>query len=163
MTANRPLDPDLDLLEAFGLTQADIDANRAGRLSPLQRRQLAASGTRNLLAALAAGVILAAILAFVADRPLKPAQYITAGLLFLAVLAVGIHDFRRTRAAGAAGVERLSGPVRVFSQGREGWQLSVANRTFRVPVRPWHIQNDAVYHVYFSPAANRIVAMERAE
>ena len=132
-------------------------------MSPLQRRQLAASGTRNLLAALACGIILAAILGFVADRPLKPAQYITAGLLFLAVFAVGLHDFRRTRRAGAAGVERLSGPVHVFSRGNQGWHLSVADRLFRVPVRPWHIQNGAPYHVYFSAGANRIVSMELVE
>ncbi len=108
-------------------------------------------------------MILAAILAFVADRPLKPAQYITAGVLFLAVFAVGVHDFRRTRRAGAAGVEILSGPVHVFSRGSQGWHLSVEERQFRVPVRPWHIENGAFYHVYFSPGANRIVAMERAE
>lgn len=57
-------------------------------------------------------------------------------------------------------VDTLVGTVEVSSQGRQGWFLSVADRTFRMPVRPWHITSGASYRVYVSPRANLIVAME---
>lgn len=151
-----------DALAAFGIGPDDIAANREGRLSPRQAKQIAASGTRNLAGALFAGVILALILAFVVNHPLKPAQPITAGILFLAILAVGIHDFRRTRAAAKGPIERISGPIEITARGTQGWFISVAGREFRMPVQPWKLQNGTVYHVYFSPRANRIVAMEPA-
>ena len=159
---NAPADPRADLLKAFGLGPEDLEANRAGRLSALQAKQLAASGTRNLIGALFGGVVLAAILAFVVNKPLKPAQWITALILFLALLAVGLHDFRKTRAAAGLGVEEFRGPVGVESRGKDGFWLTVAGREFRMPVRPWHVQNGAGYRVYFSARANRVVAMEPA-
>ena len=150
-----------DLLQAMGVGTEDLEANRTGVLSPRQARQLVHSGIRNLLASLVIGVILAAILAFVASKPLKPVQWILAGVLALAALAVGIVDLRRTRGAATVGrVECLAGPIQVASRGKQGWHLTVAGKTFRLPVRPWQLKNDAVYRVYVAPLADRIVAME---
>jgi hypothetical protein len=152
------------LLTAFGITEADLQANRAGRLGPRQATSIRRSGARNLAAALAGGAILAAILAFVVDRPLVPAQYITAGLLFVAMLAVGVYDVVRTRRAAAAGVvEEVRGPVGVQSRGRQGWFLMVGQEEFRVPVQPWKLFPGASYRVYFARQARRVVAMEPDE
>jgi len=119
------------------------------------------SGFRNFLGALLCGVVLAAILMFVVHKPLKPGQWITALVLFLAVLAVGIYDMMRTKAAAAAGtVETLTGPVKVHRQGKSGFRLIVAGQNYPVPVHFWHIQNGAPYRVYVVSRARRIVAME---
>lgn len=149
------------LLDAFGISAEDIAANRNERLGPAQARNLRRSGYWDLAAAFAVGVILAAILYGVANRPLRPAQWITAAVLFLIAFIVGFLHHRRMIAAVADGrVDTLVGVVEVSSRGKQGWFVSVADRTFRMPVRPWHIKSGASYRVYFSPRANRIVAME---
>jgi hypothetical protein len=152
------------LLAALGIDEADIEANRAGRLGPRQAKELRRSGARNLAAAFVGGAVLAAILFFVANRPLVPAQYITAGLLFAALLAVGVYDFVRTRRAASVGrVSVLSGPITVISRGTQGWHLRVADQEFRMPVRPWNLEPGAPYHVYFVDGGRRIVGMEPAD
>ena len=150
-----------ELLRVFHLGPEDLEANRSGTLSARQGRQLVQSGIRNVLASVVIGALLAAILYFIASKPLKPVQFIVAGILFAAALLVGIRDLRRTRAAAAAGrVECLTGPIEVQSRGRQGWHLVVAGRSFRLPVRPWHLKSGAAYRVYLARQANRIVAME---
>lgn len=149
------------LLQAFGIDGADLQANRVGALGPRQAREIRRSGVRNLLAAFAGGVILALILFFVADRPLVPAQFITAGVLFAALLATGLFDFVRTRRAAAEGrVTMLRGPIQVQSRGTQGWHLDVAGESFRVPVQPWSLQSGEAYRVYVVDGARRIVGME---
>jgi hypothetical protein len=149
------------LLGAFGISMDDLHANRSGRLGVAQVRQLRRSGLNNVGLALAAGAVLAAILFGVANKPLKPAQWITALVLFAAVLATGIAHYRRTHAAASVGiVERLSGIVQVISRGKSGFVLEVSGRTFRMPVRPWHIRSGAPYHVYVAPGVNIVVGME---
>lgn len=156
-----PTDHATELLDAFKIGPDDLAANRAGTLSPLQRRRLAGSGTRNLAAALAVGVMLAAILAFVAKKPLVAAQVITVGVLFLAVFAIGVHDFWKTRTAARDGrVECLTGPIQVRSRGKAGWYLTVAGTSFRLPVHAWHLHDGATYRVYHAPRAGRVVALE---
>lgn len=150
-----------ELLAAFGIGAADLDANRAGRLGEMQARALRRSGWNNLLLTGVVGLILAAILAFVANKPLKPAQYITALVLFGATLAVGIDHFRKMNAAAADGrVDCLTGPVQVQSRGKQGFYLAVAGRSFKLPVRPWQVSSGANYRVYISTRAVQIVAME---
>ena len=150
-----------ELVDAFKITEADVEANRAGKLGATQARHLRKSGLANLFGALVCGVILALILAFVVHKPLKPAQWITALILFLAVLAVGINDLRKTGAAAAAGtVEKLAGPIQVQSRGKQGFWLRVSGRDFRMPVHPWKLKNGEPYVVYFTPLGNRVVGME---
>lgn len=151
-----------DLLRTFGIGPDDLAANRAGRLGAGQARRLLRTGWLDIGAALVVGVVLLAILLFVADKPLRPAQWITALVLFLVTLAVALHFWRRVHAAVTDGrVERVTGPVTVESRGNQGWFLRVAEREFRLPVRPWRLEDGAAYHVYVTPVANRIVAMER--
>ncbi len=149
-----------ELLKAFGIGADDIARNREGRLGPAQARALRRSGINDVIAALVAGAVLAAILLFVANRPLKPAQWITASVLFGAALATALHHFRRTAAAADGVVEVLAGPVSVQSRGRNGWFLVVGGRSFRLPVRPWLITSDARYREYVVPRVGLIVGME---
>ena len=150
-----------DLLRLMNNSPEDLEANRAGRLSPRQARRIAQSGVSNLLGAVFIAVALAVIVYAVANKPLMPVQWGLAGLLAVIVLIVGYVDFNRTRQAAAdARVEVLAGPVRVEMRRREGWFLVIAGRSLRLPVRPWNVKNDAPYRVYFAPKANRIVALE---
>jgi hypothetical protein len=150
-----------DLLQLFHLGPEDLEANRAGKLSPRQARALRQSGVRNLLGSLLIGLILAAILFGVANKPLVPAQWITAAVLAGAALIVGYVDYNRTRLAAAdARVEILSGPARVQMRRREGWYFNIAGRSLKLPVHFWNVKNDASYRAYIAPRANRIVAIE---
>lgn len=150
-----------ELLQAFHIGPEDLEANRSGALGERQKQLLARSGMMNLLGAFVIGLLLAAILYGVAKKPLVPVQWILALILFGAALAVGSFDFRRTRAAAAEGrVECLTAPVRTQSRGKAGWYLVVGGRSFKLPVRPWQVKNDARYHVYIAPRANRVVGME---
>jgi hypothetical protein len=98
---------------------------------------------------------------FVAEKPLKPVQWIVFGLMAAAVVAVGAFQFVRLQAAGRAGtVQCLVGPIQVRLRGRAGWFLHVAGESFRLPIRPHHLPYQAPYRVYVAPAAKRIVAME---
>ena len=149
------------LLKAFGLGPEDLDASRTGRLGPGQVRRLRKSGQADVFSALALGAGLAVILLFVVHKPLAPAQWITASVLFLIVLAVGLNHARKMRDAVADGrVECLTGLVEVRSRGRNGWWLSVDGKSFRLPVRPWKIGAGQRYRVYISPHADQIVGME---
>src|SRR4029079_1712605 len=133
----------------------------AGRLGPAQGRGLLRSGSANLAGAFLIGVLLAAILYGVAAKPLAPIQWILGILLFVIVLIVGIRYFLQTRAAVSEGrVESLVGQVHVQSRGRAGWFLTVAGQSFQLPVRPWQIQGDAPYRVYFVPRTRTVVAIE---
>lgn len=150
-----------DLLRAFGNDADDLEANRRGALGPAQVRRLHRSGWSNIVGALVIGVGLALILAFVADRPLKPVQWLLSLGFFLAVLAVGLSHMRKTRAAAAAGVvEMLAGPVAVRLQRQQGYWINVASRTLKLPVRPWAVESGRSYRVYVAPRAEFVVAME---
>lgn len=152
-----------ELLRAFEIQGEDLEANHAGRLGPAQSRRLLSSGNSNLAGAFLIGLLLAGILYGLANKPLMPIQWILSLILFVIVLIVGIRYFAQTRAAVAEGrVESLVGPVHAQSRGRAGWYLVVADQSFQLPVRPWQIQRDALYRVYFVPRTHTVVAMEPA-
>ena len=147
------------LLQAFSITPDDLEANRNGRLGAAQRRRLLSSGYWNLAGALLIGALLGAIPFISSKRPMVPAQFITAGVLFAVVLAVAVRYFLRIRSAVAANrVDCFAGPVALSSEGRSGFFVTVNEQSFRLPIRPWHVQHDAAYRVYI--AAGVIVAME---
>jgi hypothetical protein len=149
------------LLGAFHSTWDDLAANRAGRLGPQQAERLRRSAVWNLIGAACLAACLAAIVLAVAQRPLKPVQVIIAGALGLALVVLGVTMFvRLRRAAELAVVERASGSVRVVRRGRAGLFIVVDGHDFRLPIRPRHVANGGTYHVYFTPAAQRIVSME---
>jgi hypothetical protein len=160
---SEPMSHHEELLRAFGIQYEDLQANQAGRLGVTQERKLLSSGNGNLAGAFLIGLLLAGILYGVAHKPLVPAQWITALILFLIVLIVGFQYFRQTRAAIAEGlVESLVGPVQVRSRGQAGWHLTVAGQSFKLPVHPWQVRRDVTYRVYFVPRTRTVVAMEPA-
>ena len=155
------MDHRAELLKVFDIGPEDLEANRVGALGQRQARRLLRSGHWNLVGAVFIGLALAAILYWVARKPLAPVQWILAAGLFVAAMITGIVYFRRVRAAVAEGrVQCLTGPVQTRMQRRAGWYLSVAGRSFRLPVRFWHVRNGRSYRVYVSPQPNVIVAME---
>jgi hypothetical protein len=160
---SEPKDHRTELLRAFQIQPEDLEANRAGRLSVAQGRNLLKSGISNLAGAFLIGLLLAGILYGVVHKPLVPAQWITALILFAIVLIVGLRYFLQSRAAVAEGrVETLVGSARAQSRGRAGWFLVIAGQSFQLPVRPWQIRGDAHYRVYFVPRTRTVVAMEPA-
>ncbi len=153
--------PQDDLLRAFRISIEDLEANRRGQLGATQRRKLLNGGNWNVVLAFVLILVLAAILYGVAAKPLAPIQWILCVILSVIILAVGTQYFRQTRAAVAQGrVEQLVGQVHKHSHGNRGWFLTVAGHSFRLPVVPWHIQQDATYRVYYEPQLHVIVAME---
>src|SRR5262245_42488865 len=120
-----------ELLHLLHLGPEDLEANRRGMLSQRQARYLVQSGVRNLLGSLVIGLVLAAILYGVANKPLVPIQWILAAALAAAALIVGYIDYHRTRLAAAdLRVECLRGPARVEIRGRTGSYLVIAGRSF---------------------------------
>jgi hypothetical protein len=150
-----------ELMRAFRIGPDDLEANRAGQLSDRQVKRLISSGMLNLLGTAAIAAAVSAILFLVAEKPLKPVQVMIAVVLSASALTVGIAMFVRTRAAVAAGrVDCVTGPAFARLRGRAGWYLRVEDRSFRLPVQFWRIENGAPYRVYVTPKVNRIVAME---
>src|ERR1041384_8286634 len=56
------------------------------------------------------------------------------------------------------GVVLAGGLVTVNMRGRAGWYLNIEGRSFRLPVRFWHVGRGVTYDVYIAPAAKLIVA-----
>lgn len=136
-------------------------ANRMGQLGPRQRQRLERSGYWNLFGSVVIAGILLAILLFVAERPLKAIQVSLVVGLMVASLGLGVVMLLRSRAAAAAGdVEILVGPVRTYLRRQAGWYLTIGERTLKLPVQFWHIENGPSYRVYVAGKASRIVAME---
>jgi hypothetical protein len=150
-----------ELLQAFHMGADDLDANRSGRLGDGQVKRLQRSGLYALLLGIvmAAGVV--ALILLVASRPLKAVQIILLIALSGAALTIGVVMFRRGRQAAARNdVECVTGATYAQMRGRAGWYLVVGERSFRLPIRFWHVENGAPYRVYYTPTGNLVVAME---
>ena len=150
-----------ELLRVFKIGEEDIRANRRGMLGVRQRDRLRRGIYTNVMATALIILGLVAIVYFLAERPIAWWRYALIGAMVAAGAAVGFVSVRRLIAAFRAGVvECLAGPVRVTLRGRTGMWLAVQDRSFRMPVRFWHVGNDRPYRVYVAPAARAIVAME---
>jgi hypothetical protein len=161
------------LLRAFGATQPDLQANRAGRLGPEQRRRT----FRGLAIGVAFGLGLSALVLiptfYQARTPGVEAQNwiipLVAGLAFL-VFTVGVAwtTLRRMRRR----VECLSGTVSLtqvrVGRGGTASRLQVAGRSFTLPRPPGaragviaayrELLNDGSYHAYVQ--GPRLLALE---
>jgi hypothetical protein len=154
----------LELLRVFKNTPEDLDANRLGRLGPGQLRRLRRSATNSSLIMVAVTVVFIVLILLVGTRPIAPWRWGLIVVVALGGLAIGVQRSRELRRALTAGtVTDLTGPVQVRMQGRNGWWLTVADQSFRLPVRFWHVGTDRPYRVYVAAAAKLIVAMEPAE
>jgi hypothetical protein len=148
-------------LDAFHITDEDLIANRYGRFSPVQARRMLRSGTWNLIGAAFGAAVLALLVLAVANKPLKPVQWILSGLLAGGILLTGIVVNSKLRRSVSEGVvERHAGPVTINRQGKAGFFIAVNGVSFRLPVQPSALLNGAPYVLYVMPAAKRIIAME---
>jgi hypothetical protein len=153
----------LELLRVFKNTPTDLDANRLGQLGPGQLHRLRRSAANSVLIMVAVVAALIVVILLVGTRPIAPWRWGLIAVIALAGLAVGVQRGRELRRAlRARTVEGLTGPVRVRMRGRSGWWLTVADQSFHLPVRFWHVGPDLPYRVYVAPAAKLIVAMEPA-
>jgi hypothetical protein len=152
------------LLKAFGLEMDDLVANRAGKLSPRQVAILRRRGYMNFVGAAIVCIGLGLILAFVAQKPLAPVQFILCGIFGGAMVALALYQFRKLqRAIELGAVERLTGPVRVWRQRKSGYRLRVEGRDLRLPITFWNITDGAPYHVYVTPQTDLLMAIEPVE
>lgn len=153
-----------EMMQQFHIGPEDLEANKSGVLTRRQARRLERSGLKSLIGALLIGLFLAAVLAFVAEKPLVPVQWILSGLLFLAALAIGGTDFWRALLAASDGkVECLAGTVRTRLVSQAGWYVRVEGRSFRLPMQHWRVRDGGQYRVYIAPKARKIVAMDPDE
>jgi hypothetical protein len=161
------------LLRAFRMTQADLDANRLGRLGPSQRRRTLQGVAVGVVLglALSAGVLIPT--AVQARTPGVEAQnWIIPGVAGLAVLVITVTAawgtlVRMQRTVACATGTLSLGVVRVGRGGAVA-KVHVAGRAFTLP-RPPHatagvigsyraILTDGSYNVYFQGL--RLLAIE---
>ncbi len=151
-----------ELLQAFRISTEDLVANRVGRLGVIQRRKLLWSGTVSIAVAFLFGFLLIAILYAVAERPLAPIQWMLGSGMLAALLIIGIHYFRQTRASVADDrVACVRGVIRV-SRRSKAFYANIAGRSFRLPIFPRHIRAGTEYCVYIVPQTKSVVAVEPA-
>jgi hypothetical protein len=154
----------VELLRVFKNTPADLDANRLGRLGPGQLRRMRRSAANSVLIMVAVTVVFIVLILLVGTRPIAPWRWGLIAVVALGGLALGVQRSRELRGALREGtVADLTGPVQARLQGRTGWWLTVANQSFHLPVRFWHVGPDLPYRVYVALAAKLIVAMEPAD
>jgi hypothetical protein len=139
---NGPVDQQAALLRAFRTTQPDLEANRLGRLGPVQRRRtlrtLAAGGVFGL--ALSAWVLVATFNQ--ARTPGVEAQnWIIPAVAGLAIAALTVSAIWATLRRMGRRVECLTGTVSLslvsMGRGRVAARLQLAGRSFTLP-RPPH-------------------------
>ncbi len=149
------------LLTAFHTTSDDLLANRAGRLGPGQARRVRSNAWANVFGFEVFVACLIALVYVETTGAVEVSQHVVAGILALVgvLLFVGLtrKPFAATRAAT---VECLAGPVTLEVRNRTQWWLTVAGRSYRLPVAASTIAPLAPYRVYVVPHLDKIVAME---
>jgi hypothetical protein len=147
-----------DLLEAFGVDQADVDLNAQGRLGPGQQRRLRRMAVLNLVLALALGAGLGAIWLATVEHPVLWWQWVLVAALEAALVAVSLRWIGKLLTAARDGsVVRHSGPVNAFA--RRGKHLTVAGLTYNVPIPLNRLVQGASYDVYVVEPPAMVVAM----
>lgn len=168
------------LLLALGITEADLRDNRAGVLSPPQRRMLARSLRRRILACvlailLGAGCVAGSVVELSGLRPSSPSEDTIGALLpaiggSLVLLVVGflVPRLRRTAATLRlpAPVAHASGPVTLRRVSLESddqldWHLALDQLTFPVATIVARAFFEPVrYTLYYLPAGPTLLSAE---
>jgi hypothetical protein len=149
------------LLSKFGNEPADLDANRAGRLSQRQAGRLRRVawgwvGMNNL------ALVCLIIFVYTFNWPdPEPSQHVVAGVVAVAVLVVAYRTLRRPYAAARAGVVAgFAGPVVIGPrQGRSLW-LTVQGQAFPSPIAGDLLDPRAPYRVYVASGCETVIAVE---
>jgi hypothetical protein len=149
---------DDQLLRAFRIGPADIEANRANRLGPGQIERLRRNVWLNVLVVLPLQV---ALLVFVIiGHPAIGAYVVGGGLLVLLTLAELSWAWKVRRAISDGTVRGLRGKVRVQRRLQSGTWITVGGDRNRLWASPRHVVPGAEYRVYVAPATQLVVAME---
>lgn len=169
--------PISDLMAALQFTPADLDANRAGRLSDAQRERLRRSGRPMFYAVVGLALALiigAALLIYLGQRsesPILSLVGVSLTVINAVVLAVGVGSRLRLREDLRSGqVVMIDGVVRrVVRVGRRSAAYVLAvelpQGTLRLNVSKAvfnGFQDGVRYHLYRTPSARLLVAAEIA-
>jgi hypothetical protein len=149
---------DEQLLRAFRIGPADLEANRANRLGPGQIERLRRNVWLNVLVVLPFQV---ALLAFVIiGHPATGAYVVGGGLFVLLTLAELSWAWKVRRVISEGTVRGLRGKVRVHRRLQSGTWIAVGGERNRLWARPRYVLPGAEYRVYVAPGAQLVVAME---
>ncbi len=159
------------LARALDFTPADLDANRAGRLSDLQAARIRQGAARTRLITVSAviGLTLAATLAIFLgqqnDSALSTFAGITLAVINAAVVAIGAwHYLRLARDFNNGQVLTLTGAVTrtVRLNGRAvSYVLGVGDQRLVVTKDAFNaFEEGRAYRVYLSASARRVLAAE---
>jgi hypothetical protein len=147
-----------ELLHAFRVTPADIEANRAGRLGPGQVQRLRLNIWINVLVVLPMQLLLIAFVVFAGPAALG---LIFAGVLFVLLTIAELSWALRIRRVIREGTVRgLRGRVALRRSISSGTWLSVGGQRNRLWAGARYVLPGGDYRVYVAPLARLVVAME---
>jgi hypothetical protein len=147
-----------ELLRAFRVEPADLEANRSGRLGPTQAERLRRNVWINALAVLPLQLLLVAFLVF-AD-PSEIGFFLAGGLLVVLTVAELSWALRVHRVIREGTVRCLRGRASLRRSVQSGTWLSVAGERNRLWARARYVVPGGDYRVYVAPQARLVVAME---
>jgi hypothetical protein len=147
-----------ELLHAFRVKPADLEANRAGRLGPGQVERLRRNIWINVLVVLPMQLLLIAFVVFARPATLG---LILAGVLFALLTIAELSWVRRIRRVIREGTVRgLRGRVTLRRSLSSGTWLSVSGERNRLWTGGRYVLPGGDYRVYVAPGARLVVAME---
>jgi hypothetical protein len=147
-----------ELLHAFRVTPADIEANRAGRLGPGQVERLRRNVWVNVLVVLPMQLLLIAFVVFAGPAAFG---FIFAGVLFALLTIAEVSWARRIQRVIRKGtVHPLRGRVTLRRSISSGTWLAVGGERNRLWASARYVLPGGDYRVYVAPAARLVVAME---
>jgi hypothetical protein len=161
--------PPENLGAVFSFDQADLEANRAGRVSDAQRRRLWRLELARLIgfvASTAAGLLLSAALITGADRRYRDVGL--AAVLILLGVALAVWSWEAWLDILSGSVESVEGDLRTTQDvtvGRYGsttYCFAVNGRKFPVPKPAWDQVREGRRRVYCLPRTRAILSVEPA-
>jgi hypothetical protein len=147
-----------ELLRAFRVEPADLEANRSGRLGPTQVERLRRNVWINALVVLPPQLLLVAFVVF-ADA--SATGHILAGGLFVLLTVAELSWARRVqRVIREGSVRCLRGKATLRRSIQSGTWLSVGGERNRLWAPARHVVPGGEYRVYVAPQARLVLAME---
>jgi hypothetical protein len=147
-----------ELLRAFRVEPADLEANRSGRLGPGQIERLRRNIWTNALVVLPIQLLL---VAFVIVAEPSTTGIILAGGLFMLLTVAELSWARRIqRVIREGSVRCLRGKARLRRSVQSGTWLSVGGERNRLWAPARYVVPGGEYRVYIAPVARLVVAME---
>ena len=155
------------LMEALDFTEADLEANQAGVLSPNQRARLSADARKARQWVIAAGVV-ATIFIITTVMAVNPIGQLLNGLTAAIAALICLMFVRRfvplSRAA-RGGVEQVEGRAQLDTDSKEemsnAYYLLIDEAKFKLKKRQFlTFKSDDPSRVYYAPKVKRILSAE---